>query len=88
MGPSCTGASSVTFARPVRARQDPTHPADWSLQGHAKGQPLSGSDQVGEVLSNRYQLMKSMRWIITAGIQPPRQPNPQGRGEATGAPKM
>lgn len=34
-GALCSGASSVTFARPVRARQDFTHLADWSRQGHA-----------------------------------------------------
>ena len=28
---SCTGASSVTDARPVYAREDLTHPADGSL---------------------------------------------------------
>ncbi len=58
-GALCSGASSVTFARPVRARQDFTHLADWHVEDTPRGRPIGGSDQVGEALP---------LWLTVGGI--------------------
>src|SRR5262249_53898510 len=51
IGPSCTGASSVTFAQPVRAtcRASLTRPTG-HIQGTNNGQPICGSDRVSATL--------------------------------------
>jgi hypothetical protein len=67
MGPSCTGASSVTDARPVRAQQVLAHPADGSLYGHPiRGRPYPESDRMSEDLLTSYKPTKVDRWILTA----------------------
>ena len=69
IGPSCTGASSVTFAQPVRAthRASLTQPTG-HIQGTKKGQPICGSDRVSETLHAPYQRETRARWIITAAM--------------------
>jgi hypothetical protein len=56
IGPFCTGASSVTFAQPVRAtcRTPLTRPTG-HIQGTNKGQPICGSDRVNTTLHAPYQ---------------------------------
>jgi len=69
IGPSCTGASSVTFAQPVRAthRALLTRPTG-HIQGTDKGQPICGSDRVSTTLHAPYQRETRVRWIITADM--------------------
>ena len=69
IGPSCTGASSVTFAQPVRAvcRASLTRPTD-HFQGTQRGRPICGSDRVSEALHVPYQRDNRARWIITADL--------------------
>ena len=66
IGPFRTGASSVTFAQPVRAtyRASLTRPTD-HFQG-TPGRPICGSDRVSETLAADYQHQQHGRCILTA----------------------
>jgi hypothetical protein len=62
-----TGASSVTFAQPVRAthRVSLTRPTD-HFQGTPWGQPICGSDRASETPHAPYQRQEHVARIITA----------------------
>jgi hypothetical protein len=71
IGPFRTGASSVTFAQPVRATHRARSPGRLITSKAPKGRPFCGSDRVSETLHAPYQRKEHAARIITAVLCAP-----------------
>jgi hypothetical protein len=70
--PARTGASSVTFIRPVVPRAGPTHSADRSDQGHQSGLADLRVRPMSETLPASYTTAETVTRIIPADLAPRR----------------